>query len=187
MMEERSSAHVADAAVPSQRPPSARERVHTSPAADATHGDPRRAKSVKALEVRLNARARRQSTRHSSPACTPVLPCEWRLHSTRPGRASYHTPRAPRVWRTAVTAGVEWRYASSGGSLGLCRSFLIMCDVLEPIGPLSGPVECVVLSKCRIVSHPSVQLRTSLVRTYSVSGLQTGVGRAVSTFVFHTW
>ena len=131
----------------SQRPPSGRERVPSVPEQCDVRGDPRRAKSVKALEVRLNARVRRQSTRHSSPACTPVLTCEWRLHSTRPGRASYHTPRAPRVWRTAVTAGVEWRYASNGGSLGLCRSFLIMCDVLEPIGPLSGPVECVVLSE----------------------------------------
>ena len=125
----------------SQRPPSGREKVRTSPAADATHGDPRRAKSVKALEVRLNARAQRQSTRHSSPACTPVLPCEWRLHSTRPGRASYHTPRAPRVCRTAVTAGVEWRYASSGGSLGLCRSFLIIACATcwSRLGHSAGP------------------------------------------------
>ena len=102
---------------------------------------------VKALELPLNARCWRQSTRLSSPACTTPLLCEWRSHATRFGRAAHHTPRAPRVWRTAVAAGVEWRNASSGGSLGLCRSFLIVCDVPEPMEPLSGPVECVLLSK----------------------------------------
>ena len=109
---------------PSQRPPSGREKVRTSPEQCDAYGDPRRAKMVKALELPLNARFWRQSTRLSSPTCTTPLPCEWRSHATRFGRASHHTPRAPRVWRTAVAAGVEWRNASSGGSLGLCRSFV---------------------------------------------------------------